>query len=224
MARKHGYKCSGHVDQWNRTPITHQQQLAWRRIRRDSFADHTYAPSARPARPGSGRAPRPRLLDTHNWACANNRRTNISNNSDASRADVSATGAMDERVGLLMRKVSKGCGFESRVACTFFLCWRSDRVLLATETRHLDRLGQLGEFEQESNTDSHSARSQCAKPATVGPLSQAPRAQPLGPPRTQVLDTACCKAQIGYQGWAHTNAPSQAQTGATTQSSRSCSD
>ena len=39
-------------------------------------------------------------------------------------------------------------------------------VCVTTETRHLDRLGQLGEFEQdsntdseqESNTDSHSAR------------------------------------------------------------------
>ena len=41
------------------------------------------------------------------------------------------------------------------------------RLCVTTETRHLDRLGQLGEFEQESNTgseqesntDSHSARS-----------------------------------------------------------------
>ena len=36
---------------------------------------------------------------------------------------------------------------------------RSGSVGVATQTRHLDRHGQLGEFEQESNTDLHTARS-----------------------------------------------------------------
>ena len=32
-------------------------------------------------------------------------------------------------------------------------CAKHRFVCVSTETRHLDRLGQLGEFEQDSNTD-----------------------------------------------------------------------
>ena len=45
-------------------------------------------------------------------------------------------------------------------------------LCVTTETRHLDRLDQLGEFEQDSNTDSeqesNTEAAQCAKQSTRG--------------------------------------------------------
>ena len=46
-------------------------------------------------------------------------------------------------------------------------------MCVTTETRHLNRLGQLGECGQESNTDSHGARNkaQAAQQSTAVPLA-----------------------------------------------------
>ena len=51
------------------------------------------------------------------------------------------------------------------------------RVCVTTETRHLDRLGQLVEFEQESNTGSARSKAQLAPQSTAEPDEKAPQAK-----------------------------------------------
>ena len=52
-------------------------------------------------------------------------------------------------------------------------------MCVTSETRHLDRLGQLSEFEQDINTDSHSARNraQVAQQSTAEAGEKTPQSK-----------------------------------------------
>ena len=60
---------------------------------------------------------------------------------------------------MLQQRQGISTGLASSVSIVVCVTTKTVVVCVTSETQHLDRRGQLGEFEQDSKTDSHSARS-----------------------------------------------------------------